>query len=190
MSFSEYYNNSFRQDLQRVVTAMPPLHDHGDGEVTIQPRTLSIANPVIRGWREDRRILFAAALFLTILVDEVCYTYFQPAYPSFRALTLYPKLRGDCPGGCSWHAHPELIWHSIGTLEGQPYRRTEDLPFQHLPGDFLNAMEEETRSFLAAHLTEIDPDVFWERCAREISPVFRLFFVTAKRDDAQGGHRD
>jgi hypothetical protein len=190
MTFSDYYNSSFRQDLQSVVAAMPPLHDHGDGEVTIQPRTLSIANPVISGWGEDLRMLFAAALFLTILVDEVCYTYFRPAYPRFRALTLYPKLRGDCPGGCWWHAHPELIWHSIGTLEGQPYRRTEDLPFQLLPGDFLKTMEEETRSFIVTQLTDIDPDAFWDRCALEISPVFRLLFLTAKRDDTQTGHRD
>ncbi len=185
MSLAAYYSGDFRRDLERVVAAMPSLHDHGPDETTIQPRTLSLGNPVIRAWPEERQFLFAAALVLTILVDQVCYTYFRSVYSRFRALTLYPKLRGDCPGGCGWHAHPELIWTSIGTKEGQPYRRTEDVPFHLIPRDFLDTLESETRSFLLARLSDVDPDAFWNRCAKEISPEFRLRFLGANREDGR-----
>src|SRR5687768_12368270 len=109
MNLAEYYNGPFRADLGRGIEGRPPVHDHRPGEVTIQPRSISRENMVIRRWPEERRMLFASSLFLTVLSDQVCYTHYPNSYARFRELTRYPKWLGDCPGGCYNHIHPAVV---------------------------------------------------------------------------------
>lgn len=181
MTFAEYYHNLFRRDLLRIVEALPPLHDHGSDEVTLQPRTLSRANPVVRGWSAPRRMLFASGLFLTLLADQVFYTYFRAAYPHFRSLTQYPKWRGDCPGGCWWHAHPETIWRAISAKEGRLLDSLDEVHYSLLPDDLLTTMRTEVEEFAKLHLREIvTPEAYWAQCEREISPAFRLQFIASR----------
>ena len=95
-SLSSYYGQQFRDDLHAVLAHAHKTHPHEAGEITIQPRSISTENSVIRSWSDERRAVFASALLLTVLVDQVCFTHFKEVYPQFRALTMYPKLCGDC----------------------------------------------------------------------------------------------
>src|SRR5690606_27668683 len=126
--------------------ALPALHEHAPGQIALQPRTISLRNPVVRRWSVERRTLFAAGLFLTVLADQVCYTHFQASYSRFRELTMYPKWRGDCPGTCYYHIHPGAVFRAIGAHEGS-LGRIEDLPFSAFPDDVIATMRHEVQVF-------------------------------------------
>ena len=178
-SFVDYYNGAFRGDLLAVLIARPSLHDHRAGETTIQPRTISRSNPIVRKWPDERRMVFATGLFLTVLADQVCFTHFQGAYRRFRDLTHYPKWRGDCPGGCASHAHPGLILERIGRREGER-GSFADLPYSAAPGDLITGMEREARSFVEEHLAPVNADQFWARCDHEIPLDFRTRYLDSR----------
>lgn len=173
MIFAEYYNELFREDVARVVTGLPARHDHGPDEVTIQPRSISGRNPVIRAWPDDRRALFACGLFLTVLADQVCYTHFRASYPTFRALTRYPKWRGDCPGGCYSHIHPGAVFYAIGAEEGR-LPAWPAFPLSLLPGDLVATMQREIADFVGRFLPGVDQGAFWRHCDAEFPLGIRI----------------
>jgi hypothetical protein len=178
MRLSEYYNQNFRQDLMDVLANAKSVHPHA--EVSLQPRTVSRENPTVARWPEERRLLFASALFLTVLVDQVCYTHFRDAYPTFRRLTQYPKWRGDCPGACGYHIHPEVIFRVVGQLPG-PAADIEELALPLLPDDLFATMKNEIVDFVQNHLPGTDPEEFWGRCDAEIPIHFRLLYLASRR---------
>lgn len=171
MTFQSYYRGEFRTDLAAVLSALPGLHwNPGGGEQFVQPITLSMANPTIRSWSHRHRDQFAIALFWTVLVDQVCFTYFRPQYAAFQAMTMYPKFTGDCPGGCGGHIHPRHILLAVGSppyVGGGDWTGTAD-PSE----DSLAVMHEEVFDFFKHHLPEVAPDEFWTRCLAEL-PVLQ-----------------
>lgn len=180
MLFADYYAGLFREDIARVASALPSRHEHTPGETTLQPRSISRRNAVIRGWSPERRALFAASLFLTVLADQVCYTHFRPSYDRFRRLTMYPKWRGDCPGGCHAHIHPRVVFQAIGAREG---RRGEmqELPFAAFPDDLFATMRLEVLDFVGTYLTGVDPEDFWRRCDAEMPLDFKTRYRASRR---------
>lgn len=94
MDFVRYYRTQFRDDLEEVVKAgAPSLHPPERDVVIIQPRTLSALNSVIESWTPERQMAFASGLYLTVLADEVCYTYFHLHYADFRRLKVSQTAR-------------------------------------------------------------------------------------------------
>jgi hypothetical protein len=172
MNFADYYGLPFRRDITAVLGGLAPMHEHVAGEVVLQPRTLSSLNPAVRALSDERQALFACALFLTIVADQVCYTHFRSAYDRFRALTQYPKLKGDCPGGCSAHIHPSNAL-AVGSEPGRPQWSAPDIAAR-LPADVLLVMRAEVSSFISEHLPELNPGEFWEQVDREIPVDLRL----------------
>ena len=181
MTLAEYYNAQFRDDLPRVLDAVPSLHDHGDDTVAIQPRTISRRNHVVRRWSVERRMLFASSLLLTVLADQVCYTHFRPLYARFRELTAYPKWRGDCPGACAYHIHPTVILRTIGAPEGQA-ASLDEISLAALPADLFQTMRTEVTDFCERFLPEIDKVEFWRRCDVEIPTRFKLLYLGSRAD--------
>ena len=179
MTFADYYNGRFRNDLATVIAAVPPAHEHASGEVTLQPRFLSRSNPVIHRWSEEQRMLFASALLLTVLADQVCYTHFHDVYGRFRELTAYPKWRGDCPGGCAYHIEPAVILRAIGAAEGR-LATIDDLPLHAFPDDLFQTMRSEVADFFERHLPNVDGDDFWQRCDAEIPTHFKLLYLASR----------
>ena len=178
MVFSDYYNGSFRQDLASVLANAPSFHSHAG--VTLQPRGISNENLVVAGWRKERQLQFAAALFLTVLTDQVCFTHFRDAYSTFQQLTQYPKWRGDCPGACGINIHPGAVFLAIGRPPGH-LGEFDGLPVHLLPDDFLTTMKAEVISFVREHLPDVDADAFWNKCDAEIPVHLRLLFVGSRR---------
>jgi len=170
IDLAEYYRGAFRGDLEKVVRHAPPKHEHERGEITIQPRTLSTENRVVRLWDPEWRGLFASALFLTVLVDQVCYSYFRAHYEAFRKLTRYPKFRGDCPGGCGHHIDPAGVFSALGKAPGS-WPRDNGLDCKLLPPDLFETIRAEVHSFFPRHLDGIDPNEFWEKCDASVPVV-------------------
>lgn len=178
MLFVEYYGAPFRADLAAVVAGLPPMHEHDPYTIVLQPRTLSTKNPAVRALSEERRGLFACALFLTIVADQVCYTHFRPHYSGFLTLTRYPKLLGDCPGGCYTNIHPQNAFAIGGRLGA---RDRSILKFQGLlPSDVLDVMRKEVQSFVTEHMPELGAEDFWAHVDREIPLELRLVVASSR----------
>lgn len=157
VTFRDYYQGIFRSDLVEVVSALPSGHDLTEhGSVVIQPRTLSTENSFIRSLRRDRIDHLASALFWTILLDQVCYTYFSGQYWAFQQVTLYPKFHGDCPGGCYNNLHPQHILTQFG-------RRRPRLSV-----DAAGVIREEVFELFPWPLSAISPSELWKRCLQEV----------------------
>jgi hypothetical protein len=179
MTLDDYYHSQFSNDLRNVLEGLPSLHQHGSDDVTLQPRSLSTANPIVRRWEKDRLGLFASALFLTVLADQVCYTHFPEHYATFRALTRYPKWRGDCPGGCGTHIHPAVVFRVIGQSPGPVHSR--DRPdYSALPSDLIATLKREITSFFPRHLPAIDAMAFLARCDSEVPVDLRLLHLAPR----------
>ncbi len=180
MTFAEYYGDPFRRDINAVYAALPAIHDHDEylNVGVLQPRVLSQENRVIRAMQADRRQLFGVALYLTLLVDQTFYTYYRPWYAEFAEWTRYPKLRGDCPGGCQSHAHPETVFESLGQRPGgqdhQAFLTYITALYEALP-----VMHEEIVSFFKEYLPVVDGEEVWRHCRSELP-----FSVRAQRSSS------
>lgn len=172
MLFADYYGDPFRSDLMCVSAGLPPSHEHEPGTVVLQLRTLSTRNPAVVALSPERKALFGVALFLTVVTDQVCYTHFREHYALFRELTRYPKLKGDCPGGCGMNIHPSNAL-AVGHRSGANSRGASD-PWSPLPSDVISVMKTEVESFVAEHLSGVVPEEFWQRVEREIPIDLRL----------------
>jgi hypothetical protein len=174
MSFERYYLQEFRKDLSAVFALRPQgVHDrdqHDDWQYSLQPRSVSRENQAITEWSGERKALFAVSLFYTVLVDQVCHTYFRSHYPRFRELTMYPKWRGDCPGGCHGHHHPVEILSVIGASPGRhgasPSQQVVSLIHQAKP-----FVRQQLASFCEQQMPELPAAHFWEFCSSELPPL-------------------
>lgn len=173
MNFDAYYNGEFRRDVQEVVRAARGIqrHEGWDGEVIIQLPSLSRENRAIAEMGSDRLAQFAVALYFTILVDEVMYTYFRGSYPRFRELTMYPKLVGGCPGGCHTRLEPELVFRVIN---GGLRDRGSCLVAPTIEPRYLKALraatpdlQREVGSFFQEHMPGVDDGAVWRHCIAE-----------------------
>lgn len=182
MKLSTYYHSDFRGDLRDLIACAPIARSHTLGEITIQPRTLSTENPTVRAWAAERRTLFASSLFITIMADQVCYTYFRAQYPQFRALTRYPKLKGDCPGGCYTHIHSVNAFGAIGKQPGSFPGQDRDMRYELVPRDLLSVLKVEVSDFFARHLPTVSAEEFWLRCDQSIPFDLRIGLVSTNGD--------
>ncbi len=171
MTFTDYYRRQFRGDIQRFMMSIPSEsrnHDHDKSVFTIQYERLTKDTQHLDVIEPENRAHFAIALFLSVLVDEVCYTHFKSIYPQFRNLTRYPKFIGNCPGGCHYHFHPRDIFAAINySRDGQNSARRPDVSVFALFDEASDVMKEEVFDFFTNHLPDVDPNTFWRRCVDE-----------------------
>ena len=172
--FGKYYNEKFRDDLNRFFETIPENSKHHDNydkaTYHIQYERLTNDHPHLNfmSGSEDK-INFGIALFLSILVDEVCYTHFKPFYQEFKKLTNYPKFIGNCPSGCNYHLHPTDIFSAMNysrkSVDGKIENRLSfyDQFIQALP-----FMEREVKDFFKKYLKSIDENDFWQKCYNEL----------------------
>ncbi len=166
MDYRQYYGDPFRRDLAGVVRGLPGHHGAWeDGGAILQPFILSNENPAIACMGHDQRSLFATALFFTVLVDQVAYTYYKPHYSAFRVLTLYPKLVGNCLGACHYHFHPRSVFSYLATVRGPVYKWDQDGLFDE---SSVEVMRAEVLDFFRVHLPAVDGAEFWEFCLAEL----------------------
>lgn len=116
IEFRAYLRRELPMTLVRIARERrsPGEHTEPDGGIVLQPRDLGTLHPVTRRMPEQERDFLATGLYWMISIDEAMWTYHQPAYPRFRAVTRFPKLLGDCPGGCGTHLHPTAALQLVG----------------------------------------------------------------------------
>jgi hypothetical protein len=96
--FGTYYNNKFRRDITRFFSTVPDhsKHTFGDKTIfTIQYQALTKDFNYLDFLDIGNKAYFGIALYFTVLVDQVCYTYFRQYYDNFLKNTLYPKFVGS-----------------------------------------------------------------------------------------------
>lgn len=167
MPFSAYYRQVFRGDLNAVL-AQGWRSGH---EGAVQPRMLSTENPVIAAMSEDRLGQFAAALYFTVLVDDVVHKHFRAHYESFHELTRYPKLLGDCPGGCDGERQPSYVLGVVGERPGGyvvGYSMGYFPRFRRAVTNAAGVMQREVIEFFDEYLPDVDGRAVWERCLAEL----------------------
>jgi hypothetical protein len=171
VTFADYYRQHYRTDIERFIQSIPAEsrnHDYDKSVFTIQYERLTKDTPHLDGIAPEKRAYFAVALFLSVLVDEVCYTHFKPHYTQFRSLTLYPKFIGNCPGGCHYHFHPRDIFAAINySRDGQNSNRRPDITAFTVFDEASDVMKSEVFDFFTQHMPTIDPTEFWRRCVDE-----------------------
>ncbi|MDG1427030.1 MAG: hypothetical protein P8P82_06470, partial [Flavobacteriales bacterium] len=113
------------------------------------------------------KIYFSISLFLNILTDQVCYTYFNSIYFRFRSLTNYPKLTGTCLTLCHVNAHPTEIFQHIDRELDWNYRDISILEIKKKFNESKDFMKQEVLSFFENNLTEIEGESFFCFCERE-----------------------
>jgi hypothetical protein len=165
MHYRDYYGEPFRADLHELLAAHPQPHVHPDVDVMLQPCMLAADTLPIRRWERERLRSFTTALFYTVLVDQVAYTHFRPWYGQWRALTMYPKLHGGCPGACSGNLEPRSAFGLVTRRRSESYGAVAPLDCAAELAEARVVMQAEVLDFFPKHLPEVDGDHFWELCA-------------------------
>jgi len=143
-NFNTYYNSRFRQDINTFFSTIPDesrFHEDRENKkvFSVQYERLTPLHHHLDFLSTEGREYFGVALFFTVLVDEVCYTYFKDDYNQFQALTNYPKLIGNCRLCCFYHLHPQDVFAAI--------KRGRKLDFKEKFLESIETMELETISF-------------------------------------------
>lgn len=172
MTYADYYRQKFRADLLDFISSLPSRglhHSANKAEYTIQYSRLTKGTKHIDVIQENHRDNFVVALFFTVLVDMVFYTYYKPDYPKFQKLTMYPKFIGDCLSACRVHFHPSAIFEGVNnsswmdtTISGRP-----DINPSKSFNQAIGVMKNEVYDFFEKHMQQIDPEEFWNRCTFE-----------------------
>jgi hypothetical protein len=171
VTFSRYYSELFRSDIQIFLLSIPiKSRHHGQNNFvfTIQYDKLTKDTPHIDTVAFENRTYFVLALFLSALVDEVCYTHFKTQYDTFRNLTHYPKFIGNCPSGCRYHLHPSAIFEAVNyssTL--RKARLRPDISVLNFFDEASDVLKSEVFDFFTNHMTTVSPTEFWRLCAVE-----------------------
>jgi hypothetical protein len=168
MHYRDYYGDPFRFNLRELLAAHPQPHDHSGEDLMIQPCMLAVDTMPIQAWPEDRLRLFTTALFYTVLVDQVAYTRFRQSYGRWRALTMYPKLRGDCPAACRSNLNPGEAFRLVTRRKEDSYGGTPAMDCTTELAEARVIMKAEVLEFFPDHMPEGDGDHFWELCAMHL----------------------
>ena len=172
--YESYYNNRFRQDLNKFFSSIPDdSRFHEDREhkqiFSVQYHCLTMDSGHLNFLSKSEKEYFGVALYFTVLVDMVCYSDFNQFYNEFQKLTRYPKFIGNCLSACRIHFHPSEIFDAMNSRA--PLTNEDNVSSKLVFKDvFLEAipiMKWETLDFFSNHLKEIDGCVFWERCEEE-----------------------
>lgn len=169
MDFKKYYKSQFREDINRFFSEIPDESKfHEDQKykqtLSIQYERLTPEMGHLNFLDREGKEYFGISLFLTVLLDMMCFSKYKPYYQKFTDLTRYPKFIGNCPSGCHYHYHPQEIFLAM-TKNQKP---TEPhLNFREKFMAEISTMEEEVISFFSKHLTEINGQEFWSLCQTE-----------------------
>ena len=167
--FKTYYSSKFWQDIIQFFSSIPDDSRFHEDKVkkqifSIQHERLTPSKNHLDFLDKEGKEYFGVALFFKVLTDMVCFTYYKNYYEKFQILTRYPKLIGNCLSWCRYHLHPIDIFYAMnqGRKPSEP-----QLLFIDKFSNAIDTMKEETIGFLNEHLSEINGEIFWEKCKKE-----------------------
>ncbi len=163
MEFEQYYNSLYRTHYSQFISQIPDeSRYHNDLErkeiITIQRSRLSNKYTYLDFLKGEEYNHFIIALYYSVLVDMVFFTYYPQNYQQFQSLTKYPKFIGDCLSTCRFHLEPneifKIIRHKID------YKKNLSLA--------IPVMKTEVLNFFRDYLPEIDGEIFWNKCKENL----------------------
>ncbi len=169
--FFLYYKNQFRTDIQKFFSSIPDeskFHEDRDQKLvySIQYGRLT-GNDNNLGFliTNQEKINFGVALFFTVLVDEVFYTYYRSSYQEFQRQTRTPKFIGNCLTMCRYHLHPKEIFGAMNKDVGGA--SSDYLVFYKTFIEAIPVMGAVTKSLLINYFPSISWEEFWKKCMEE-----------------------
>jgi hypothetical protein len=104
-------------------------------------------------------------LFWAVLLDQGVYTWRRNTHPDWVASMAvpFPKLVGDCPGGCGYHLPPYHAIEAVGARAGSEYGRRVVERRTNLLRHSLAEMKPYTLS-LFERASIVAPEELWGRC--------------------------
>jgi hypothetical protein len=170
-SFSKYYSEKFQKDILKFLSAIPEISKHTfeDKKIfTIQYQSLSKDFNYLDFLNITEKAFFGTALFFTVLVDQVCFRYFNNRYEKFYKLTLYPKFVGNSASTDRTNLHPSEIFLAMNYSRDEKKKRESiQIQFSEIFREAIPVIERETKGFFSNHLSDIDGNLFWEKCKNE-----------------------
>jgi hypothetical protein len=171
-NFDKYYNGQFRQDIQTLFAKVPDRSKHtfDDRNVfTIQYQALTKDFNYLDFLDINQKAYFGTSLFFTVLVDQVCYTYYRQYYDKFCRLTLYPKFVGNSPSTDRTNFPPRDIFGAFNySRNKEKMVNMPNVEFWPTFNEAIPIMEREIKDFFKNHLSEIDGKQFWNKCVKEL----------------------
>jgi len=117
----------------------------------------------------NQKAYFGTALFFTVLVDQVCFSYFAQHYDKFCNLTLYPKFVGNSPSTDRINFPPRDIFTAFNySRDKEKMFNTQNVEFWQIYNEAIPVIENETKEFFKMHLNDIDGQEFWDKCIKEL----------------------
>lgn len=189
--FKTYYKQQFQKDLLIFVGQIPVEgNKHYDRqEFNIQYFFLTPGYKYLDIIPEDRQGLFTVALFWTVLVDQVFYSYFGSSYQTFQRKAKYPKFIGNCTAPslmsseCGHHQHPEKILQAVNDtlnkgnrfdFDREIFKKDESssprkrIEYHSILEQSKEIMKDEIREYFENHQPKINWKEFWDKCEKEI----------------------
>lgn len=190
-SYNTYYKNKFRKDLFNFRCVIPKEGNkhYNENVFYIQYFYLTPSYNYLDVIDSKYQGFFAVALFWSILVDQVFYTYYKSEYKTFQKNTLYPKFIGNCTSvtvfnsQCGHHQHPFKILYAINDSKDQGNLLKEKvdifaidkrvemrcyIDFQEILSQSKVIMKEEIKEYFNKFQPQINWLEFWMRCEREL----------------------
>lgn len=188
--FRKYYPVEFERDLLKFMKQIPIVGNkhYNNEEHRIQYFYLTPNYNYLDVFSKDKQILFIVALFWSVLIDQVFYTYFKCDYSIFQKKTLYPKFIGNCTAPslmssqCGHNQHPLLILNAVndysdkGNLiesDRKIFKNDEvqvprkSIEIVGLVDKTKDQIKREIVTYLKKSHPNINADYFWSLCERE-----------------------
>jgi hypothetical protein len=171
-NFDNYYNGQFRNDLLKYFSQVPDRSKHTfeDKRIfTVQYQTLSKDFNYLDFLDINQKAYFGTALFFTVLIDQVCFTHFREQYDLFSRMTLYPKFVGNTPSTDRTNFPPREIFGAFNySRDKEKMYNTPNVEFWTVFNEAKPIMEREMKDFFNNKLSEIDGQIFWDKCSTEL----------------------
>lgn len=182
----EYLKEDFADDIAWIRNGAPTVPCcepyEANGAVTLSPERLGRRNRRIAEWSLDRRDRFAIGLFWAVLLDQAVYTWRREQHAGWvKTLPApFPKLIGDCPGGCGSHLHPYRAIEAVGRPIDPAYGARVIERRNNLLQRSIAEMKPCALSlFEGANIRS--PEELWERCEKHLPNALESLTLLASR---------
>lgn len=189
--FKSYYKQIFQRDLLNFIGQIPiDGNKHYDrNEFNIQYFFLTPQYKYLDIIPQDRQTLFTVALYWTVLIDQIFYSYFRHSNQTFQRKTMNPKFIGNCTAPslmsseCGHHQNPRKILQAINDTEDKGnrfdfereiFKKDESKQIRQRI-DYFSILEqakpimkEEIKDYFENHQPEISWTKFWLKCEQEL----------------------
>jgi hypothetical protein len=182
----------FADDVDWVRRGAPRVPSHEPERprdaVMLSPELLGPRNHRISSWTTSQSDLFAVGLFWAVLLDQAVYTWRRESHATWAASlpAPFPKLVGDCPGGCGSHQEPHLALEAVGRMRDDDDQRRVVERRTRLLRRSIPEMKSYAISLLERGGVR-DPDGLWAQCQQHLPSTGLILLDMINDANERGG---